>query len=128
MQESAEPRIDVRLGDSKLTLLGTAHVSRASVDKVRELIESGEYDAVAVELCPSRYDAVVDPDSLARMDLFSAIRGGRAYMVVASLALAAYQQRLGELAEAQRELGELGEQLLEKLREQMQPPTEEERN
>ena len=40
----------------------------------------------------------------------------------------AYQQRLGELADAQRELGELGEQLLDKLREQMQPPQEEERN
>lgn len=40
----------------------------------------------------------------------------------------AYQQRLDELAETQRELGELGDQLLEKLREQMQPPEEEERN
>jgi len=96
MHESAEPRIDARLGDSKLTLLGTAHVSRASVEKVRELLQSGAYDAVAVELCPSRYDAVMDPDSLARMDLFSVIRGGRAYMVVASLALAAYQQRLAD--------------------------------
>ncbi len=96
MQESAEPRIDARLGDSKLTLLGTAHVSRASVDKVRELLESGDYDAVAVELCPSRYNAIMDPDALARMDLFSVIRGGRVYMVVASLALAAYQQRLAD--------------------------------
>lgn len=96
MQESAEPLIDARLGDSKLTLLGTAHVSRASVDKVRELLESGDYDAVAVELCPSRYNAIMDPDALARMDLFSVIRGGRVYMVVASLALAAYQQRLAD--------------------------------
>lgn len=96
MHESAEPRIDARLGDSKLTLLGTAHVSRASVEKVRELLGSGDYDAVAVELCPSRYDAVMDPDSLARMDLFSVIRGGRVYMVAASLALAAYQQRLAD--------------------------------
>jgi len=96
MHESDEPRIDVRLGDSALTLLGTAHVSRASAEKVRELMEGGGYDAVAVELCPSRYNAVIDPDALARMDLFSVIRGGRVYMVVASLALAAYQQRLAD--------------------------------
>ncbi len=96
MHESDEPSVSVRLGDAELTLLGTAHVSRASAEKVRELLEGGAYDAVAVELCPSRYNAVIDPDALARMDLFSVIRGGRAYMVVASLALAAYQQRLAD--------------------------------
>jgi len=96
MHASEEPRIDVRLGDSELTLLGTAHVSRASVDKVRELLQGGDYDAVAVELCPSRHQALMDPDTLARMDLFSVIRQGRVYMVVASLALAAYQQRLAD--------------------------------
>ena len=51
---------------------------------------------MAVELCRSRFTALTDPDSLARMDLFSVIRQQRAYMVMASLALAAYQQRLAE--------------------------------
>jgi len=96
MHTSEEPRIDVRLGNSELTLLGTAHVSRASADKVRELLRSGDYDAVAVELCPSRHQALMDPDTLAHMDLFSVVRQGRVYMVVASLALAAYQQRLAD--------------------------------
>jgi pheromone shutdown-related protein TraB len=96
MHEPQEPIIDVQLGESYLTLLGTAHVSRASAEKVRELLDGGRYDAVAVELCPSRYNSVVDPDALARMDLFSVIRRGRVYMVVASLALAAYQQRLAD--------------------------------
>jgi pheromone shutdown-related protein TraB len=96
MSDNAEPRIDVRLGSSIVTLLGTAHVSRVSAEKVRELLGTGDYDAVAVELCPSRFNALVDPDALARMDLFAVIRGGRAYMVVASLALSAYQQRLAD--------------------------------
>jgi pheromone shutdown-related protein TraB len=96
MHETEEPRVDVRLGDSKLTLLGTAHVSRASADKVSALLRNGDYDAVAVELCPSRYEALMDPDSLARMDLLSVIRQGRVYMVMANLALAAYQQRLAD--------------------------------
>jgi len=96
MHSSEEPRIDLKVGDSELTLLGTAHVSQASADKVRELLETGEYDAVAVELCPSRYNAILDPDALARMDLFSVIRQRRVYMVVASLALAGYQQRLAD--------------------------------
>lgn len=91
-----EPRIDIRLGEAELTLLGTAHVSRASADMVRALLEEGHYDAVAVELCRSRYNVMMDPASLSRMDLFSVIRERRVYMVIASLALSAYQQRLAD--------------------------------
>ncbi len=91
-----EPRIDLTLDGWGLTLLGTAHVSRASADKVAELIRKGGYDAVAVELCRSRYQALTDPDALAQLDLVAVIRQGRAYMVVANLALAAYQQRLAD--------------------------------
>jgi len=91
-----EPVIDVRLGESRITLLGTAHVSRASADQVRELLDQGHYDAVAVELCPSRYNALLNPDALAKMDLFRVLREGKVPMVVASLALGAYQQRLAD--------------------------------
>ncbi len=91
-----EPLVEVQVGSSRVTLLGTAHVSRASADKVRELLESDDYDAVAVELCPSRYNAILDPDALSRMDLFKVIREGKVSMVAANLALGAYQQRLAE--------------------------------
>ena len=91
-----EPRAEVRIGDSSITLLGTAHVSRASAEQVGRLLEQGDYDAVAVELCPSRYNALIDPDVLARMDLFRVIREGKASMVSANLALGAYQQRLAD--------------------------------
>jgi pheromone shutdown-related protein TraB len=96
MSDSDEPRIDVQLAGSAITLLGTAHVSRASAEKVEELLATGDYEAVAVELCPSRLNALIDPDAMARMDLFAVIRSGRVYMVVASLALSAYQQRLAD--------------------------------
>jgi pheromone shutdown-related protein TraB len=78
------------------TLLGTAHVSRASVEAVRELMQSGNYDAVAVELCESRYRALCDPDSWRNLDLLQVIRDGKAGMVAANLALSAYQRRLAE--------------------------------
>ncbi|MEY6432522.1 TraB/GumN family protein [Thioalkalicoccus limnaeus] len=94
--DAQEPRIDLTLNGAEITLLGTAHVSRASANMVRALLEQGQYDAVAVELCRSRYNALMDPAALSRMDLFSVIREGRVYMVVASLALSAYQQRLAD--------------------------------
>jgi pheromone shutdown-related protein TraB len=94
--ERKEPIVTVERGGGRITLLGTAHVSRASADKVRELLASGDYDAVAVELCPSRYNAIVDPGALAKMDLFRVLREGKAAMVTATLALGAFQQRLAE--------------------------------
>ncbi|MCB1575737.1 MAG: TraB/GumN family protein, partial [Xanthomonadales bacterium] len=92
----SEPIQKLTLGDTHLTLLGTAHVSRASADAVTRELNEGDYDAVAVELCPSRYAAIVDPDAMARMDLFQVLREGKGTMVIASLALGAYQQRLAE--------------------------------
>ena len=91
-----EPSRDLELAGSHLTLLGTAHVSRASADKVAELLGCGAYDAVAVELCPARYQSLTDPNALAHLDLLGVIRQGRGHMVAANLALGAYQQRLAD--------------------------------
>ncbi|WP_019023283.1 MULTISPECIES: TraB/GumN family protein [unclassified Thioalkalivibrio] len=91
-----EPHRVLQLGDTEVVVLGTAHVSRASADKVRALVDTGEFDAVAIELCESRQRAMLDPDAVGRMDLFSVMRQGQAPMIAASLALGAYQQRLAE--------------------------------
>ncbi len=90
------PRRTVTVGGTTFTLLGTAHVSRASAEEVKALIRSGEFDAVAVELCDSRYLSLTNPQALEQMDLFKVLRDGRGGMVAASLALGAYQQRLAE--------------------------------
>lgn len=92
----AEPLKTVKIDNCSITMLGTAHVSKASADKVQELIATGKYDAVAVELCPSRHKAIVEPDAMAKMDLFQVIKRGQASMVAASLALGAFQQRMAE--------------------------------
>lgn len=80
----------------RYTLLGTAHVSKASVDAVRAAIDSGAYDAIAVELDPQRMQALVDPDALARLDLIKVLREGKTALFAANLALAGYQRRLAD--------------------------------
>jgi pheromone shutdown-related protein TraB len=93
---SDEPIVELEIGSSRVTLLGTAHVSRQSAETVATLIDSGEFDAVAIELCEGRYNNIKDPDSLAKMDLYKVIKEGKAPMVMASLALSAFQQRLAD--------------------------------
>jgi len=77
-------------------LLGTAHVSRTSAEAVERLIDSGHYEAVAIELCAARYQALTERDAWRNMDLFQVIRQGKAGMMMASLALSAYQRRIAE--------------------------------
>ena len=78
------------------TLLGTAHVSRASAEAVKELVASGDFDAVAVELCQARYDALTAERKWTDLDLYKIIREGKAGLVMANLALSAYQRRIAE--------------------------------
>jgi pheromone shutdown-related protein TraB len=78
------------------TLLGTAHVSRASAEAVKEMAGSGEFDAIAVELCQARYDALTAERKWTDLDLYKIIRQGKAGLVMANLALSAYQRRIAE--------------------------------
>jgi pheromone shutdown-related protein TraB len=80
----------------EFVLLGTAHVSRTSVEAVEALMGREAFDAVAVELCESRARGIRDPEAFAKMDLFQVIRTGKAGMVFASLALSSFQQRIAE--------------------------------
>ena len=56
----------------RYTLLGTAHVSRARRGRGKA-IDSGRFDAVAVELDPQRLQALSDPDT-PKLDLVEVIR------------------------------------------------------
>jgi pheromone shutdown-related protein TraB len=77
-------------------VLGTAHVSKVSVDAVDALLANEHFDAVAIELCDSRAQSMRDPEAFKQMDLFKVIRQGKAGMVAASLVLSTFQKRLAD--------------------------------
>ncbi|MFP4207725.1 MAG: TraB/GumN family protein [Wenzhouxiangella sp.] len=91
-----EPVRHIQRDGVDYALLGTAHVSRTSAEAVARLIESGHYDAVAIELCPSRFQALTEQESWRNLNLFSVLREGKAGMMMASLALGAYQRRIAD--------------------------------
>jgi pheromone shutdown-related protein TraB len=91
-----QPHLIVEREGVRYTLLGTAHVSRASVEAVEAAVGSGRYDTIAVELDAQRHRAMTDPEALAKLDLFQILREGKTGLVAANLALAAYQRRLAE--------------------------------
>ncbi|MCZ0926163.1 TraB/GumN family protein [Halomonas janggokensis] len=86
----------ITVGDTRYTLLGTAHVSEESANDVRQLIDTGRFDAVAIELCDARHHSMANPDAMGEQDLFQVFKQGKAGMVAASLALGAFQQRIAD--------------------------------
>ncbi len=91
-----QPHIEVERDGVYYTLLGTAHISNASIEAVRSAIASGRFDAIAVELDEQRLKALTEPDALAQLDLVKVIRERKIAPFAANLALAAYQRRLAE--------------------------------
>ncbi len=81
--------------DDNLRIIGTAHVSSASVELVKEQIEQWNPNLVAVELCDSRLRSLQQPDDLDNDDLLKIIKEGKSAMILLQSALAAQQRRMG---------------------------------
>jgi pheromone shutdown-related protein TraB len=77
-------------------LIGTAHVSRQSVDDVRETITALKPDAVCVELCPARYSAMMQCDTWRQMNIFRVIREKKSAFLLAQLVLSSFYRRIGD--------------------------------
>ncbi|OQY28129.1 MAG: conjugal transfer protein TraB [Candidatus Cloacimonetes bacterium 4572_55] len=77
-------------------LVGTAHVSKQSVEDVKQTILKVEPDTVCVELCQSRYENLTDPDRWGKMDIVKVIRGGKAMLLLSSLIMTSFQRQIGK--------------------------------
>src|SRR5690606_18834627 len=96
LQPVDQPVEVLDVGGARVTLLGTAHVSRASAEAVKRMIASGDYDAVAIELDAGRLAAITDKTAHAKTDLLQVLRDGKAGVLAVNLALGAFQQRLAD--------------------------------
>jgi len=86
----------VCVGNKEVLLVGTAHVSRNSIEEVRQSILNTKPDIVAVELCQRRVDVLKDPKNWQETDIVGIIKEKKASFLFANLVLAAFQKRIGE--------------------------------
>jgi pheromone shutdown-related protein TraB len=77
-------------------LIGTAHVSQASVDDVHTTVAAVKPDTIAIELCEPRYRSLVDRSAWRTMDIFKVLREGKAPLLLAQLLVSSFYRRLGE--------------------------------
>lgn len=76
-------------------VVGTAHVSARSVEEVTRVIEELRPEVVCVELCQGRHDALTQENAFRNLDIFKVVREGKTLYLLAHLALASYQRKMG---------------------------------
>jgi pheromone shutdown-related protein TraB len=77
-------------------LVGTAHLSKESVEDVRSAIETMSPDTICIELCKSRHKALTQKDNWEKTDIFKIIKEKKAIFLLAQLIMNSFYRRLGE--------------------------------
>ncbi|MBV6420019.1 MAG: hypothetical protein DAHOPDDO_01245 [Ignavibacteriaceae bacterium] len=77
-------------------IVGTAHISRQSVDLVKEVIEKEKPNVVCVELDEKRLKALSEKNRWENLDLRKIIKEKQLSTLIVNLVLSSYQKKLGE--------------------------------
>lgn len=85
----------INVSDRQIILLGTAHVSKESIEDVRTLIRTEMPDVVCIELDDARYNALTNPDSWKEINIIKLLKEGKGFLLLANLSLQAFQKKLG---------------------------------
>ena len=91
----SETNINLTLGNKKIHLIGTAHVSKESIDEVTGAIREERPGMVCVELDESRYSAITKQDSWEKLNITKVLKEGKGFLLIANITLSSFQRRLG---------------------------------
>ncbi len=86
----------VKQDGRQFILVGTAHISRESVELVRQVIEKEHPDCVCIELDARRYESLSEKKRWKSLDLKEIIRKKQLSTLMINLILASYQKKLGD--------------------------------
>lgn len=85
----------VELKNRTIILAGTAHISPESIEEVKTLIESVRPGRVCVEIDAARWKSMTEGGSWESLDIGKVLKEGRGFFLMANLALAGFQRRMG---------------------------------
>jgi pheromone shutdown-related protein TraB len=84
----------ISIDNKDIFLIGTAHISRTSAETVKKFITEEKPDAVCIELCPSRFQSITNPEKWKNMDIIAIIKQKKALLLLVNLILSSFQKRL----------------------------------
>ncbi len=91
----AQTETTLELNGRTITLIGTAHISKESIDEVTAYIRTHELDCVAIELDAQRLASLNDKERWRKMDIIKVLKNKQGFLLLANLVLAGFQRRMG---------------------------------
>lgn len=85
----------LELNGRKITLIGTAHVSKESIDEVTQTINTLNPDCVAIELDEKRADSIQNAERYSQLDIIKVLKRHEGFLLLANLILSSFQRRMG---------------------------------
>ena len=82
----------LHFNDREIILVGTAHISKESMEEVDKTVRDTLPDCVAVELDEQRYESIKSPEAWKNLDIVKEKRG---FIMLANLVLGSFQRRMG---------------------------------
>jgi pheromone shutdown-related protein TraB len=86
----------LEVDDKHIVLLGTAHVSKESVQLVSSVVEEQKPETVCVELCQSRYHSIRQKERWQDTDIVKVIKEKKSFLLLSNLLLASFQKRIAK--------------------------------
>ena len=77
-------------------IVGTAHVSKQSVEDVTQTVAAVKPDSICIELCRARYQSLIERDNWQKMDLFKVLKQGKALFLLVQLIMSSFYRKLGK--------------------------------
>jgi pheromone shutdown protein TraB len=90
-----DTRMNISLGNRDFYLVGTAHVSKESINEVSAIIREEKPDIVCVELDEGRYASITRKDNWENLNMVKVFREGKGFLLMANLVLSGFQRRMG---------------------------------
>jgi len=86
----------IELKDKTVYLVGTAHVSKASVIDVEETVSAVNPDAICIELCKSRYSSITNKEKWKEMNIFKVVKEKKTLFLLTQLIMGSFYKKIGE--------------------------------
>jgi len=85
----------IQLGERTIILVGTAHISKESIEEAKATIIAEQPQRVCVEIDMGRYQSISQESQWEKLDIIKVLKQGNGFLLLANLALAGFQKRLG---------------------------------
>jgi pheromone shutdown-related protein TraB len=86
----------IEIAGREIILVGTAHISKESVEEAGEIVRTEKPDRVCIELDEGRLQSLQNEKGWQELDITKVLKEGKGFLLLANLVLSSFQKRMGD--------------------------------